>query len=73
LRHIALNLLGRDQSTKADTAAKRKKASWDDVHLLKIFRNNFYAFALVNRLTGRPDIRDTGRLIDYFFARIRSK
>ena len=36
LRHIALNLLGQDQSTKAGIAAKRKKAGWDDAYLLKI-------------------------------------
>ena len=36
LRHIALNLLGQDKSTKAGIAAKRKKAGWDDAYLLKI-------------------------------------
>lgn len=36
LRHIALNLLGQDQSTKAGIAAKRKRAGWDDAYLLKI-------------------------------------
>ena len=36
LRHIALNLLGQDQSTKASIAAKRKKAGWDDASLLRI-------------------------------------
>lgn len=36
LRHIALNLLGQDNSTKAGIAAKRKKAGWDDAYLLRI-------------------------------------
>jgi predicted transposase YbfD/YdcC len=36
LRHIALNLLGQDKSTKAGIAAKRKKAGWDDAYLLRI-------------------------------------
>lgn len=36
LRHIALNLLGQDKSTKAGIAAKRKKAGWDDTYLLRI-------------------------------------
>jgi hypothetical protein len=36
LRHIALNLLGQDATTKAGIAAKRKKAGWDDDYLLKI-------------------------------------
>jgi len=36
LRHIALNLLGQDKSTKAGIAAKRRKAGWDDAFLLRI-------------------------------------
>jgi len=36
LRHIALNLLAQDQSTKAGIAAKRKKAGWDNAYLLNI-------------------------------------
>lgn len=36
LRHIALNLLGQDKTTKAGIAAKRKKAGWDDAYLLRI-------------------------------------
>lgn len=36
LRHIALNLLGQDKSTKAGIAAKRRKAGWDDAYLLRI-------------------------------------
>jgi len=30
LRKIALNLVGRDRSTKASMRAKRKKAAWND-------------------------------------------
>lgn len=36
LRHIALNLLGQDKSTRAGIAARRKKAGWDNTYLLKI-------------------------------------
>jgi predicted transposase YbfD/YdcC len=36
LRHMALNLLGQDKSTKIGIKAKRKKAGWDDAYLVKI-------------------------------------
>jgi predicted transposase YbfD/YdcC len=36
LRHIALNLLRRDNSARRSLRAKRKKAAWDDDYLLKI-------------------------------------
>lgn len=36
LRHLALNLLSRDSSTKRGIAARRKKAAWDDSYLIKI-------------------------------------
>lgn len=36
LRHIALNLLGQDKTTKAGMAAKQKKAGWNDAYLLKL-------------------------------------
>ena len=36
IRHIALNLLRQDTSTKADTKAKRLKAGWDNDYLLGI-------------------------------------
>lgn len=36
LRHIALNLLEQDRTTKAGIAAKRKKAGWDEAYLLSI-------------------------------------
>lgn len=36
LRHMALNLLGQDKTTKAGIAAKRKKAGWNDAFLLRI-------------------------------------
>jgi len=36
VRHIALNLLCHDQSTKAGIKARRLKAGWDDAYLLKI-------------------------------------
>lgn len=36
LRHLALNLLSRDSSTKRGIAARRKKAAWDNSYLIKI-------------------------------------
>ena len=36
LRKIALNLVGRDRSTKASIRAKRKKAAWNDDYMLQI-------------------------------------
>jgi predicted transposase YbfD/YdcC len=37
LRHIALNLLGQDKSTGRSSAAKCKRAGWDQAYLVKIF------------------------------------
>ena len=36
LRKIALNLVGRDQTTKASVRAKRKKAAWNDAYTLQL-------------------------------------
>ncbi|MGB3494496.1 MAG: ISAs1 family transposase, partial [Elainellaceae cyanobacterium] len=36
LRHIALNLLGQDTSTKVGIKAKCKKAGWENAYLIKI-------------------------------------
>jgi predicted transposase YbfD/YdcC len=36
LRHIALNLLKRENSPKRSLRAKRKKAAWDEDYLLKV-------------------------------------
>lgn len=36
IRHIALNLLGREKSVKAGTKAKRLKAGWDNNYLAKV-------------------------------------
>ena len=35
LRHIALNLLKREDTAKISTRAKRKKAGWDNDYLLQ--------------------------------------
>jgi predicted transposase YbfD/YdcC len=36
LRHIALNLLRREDTAKISIRAKRKKAGWDNSYLLKV-------------------------------------
>ncbi|MCP4612795.1 MAG: ISAs1 family transposase [Planctomycetes bacterium] len=36
LRHIALNLLKKERTTKCGVEAKRKKAGWDENYLLKV-------------------------------------
>ena len=36
LRRIALNLLGRDRSSKASVRARRKKAAWNDDYMLQL-------------------------------------
>jgi predicted transposase YbfD/YdcC len=36
LRKIAINLVGRDRSSKASMRAKRKRAAWDDSYMLQL-------------------------------------
>jgi hypothetical protein len=36
LRKIALNIVGRDQTTKASVRGRRKKAAWNDSYMLKL-------------------------------------
>ncbi len=36
LRKIALNIVGRDKTTKASVRARRKKAAWNDAYTLKL-------------------------------------
>jgi predicted transposase YbfD/YdcC len=36
LRKIAINLVGRDRSSKASIRAKRKRAAWDDSYMLQL-------------------------------------
>jgi predicted transposase YbfD/YdcC len=36
LRHIALNLLRQEQSTRCGVKGKRRKAGWNQAYLLKI-------------------------------------
>ena len=36
LRKIALNIVGRDQTSKASVRARRKKAAWNDSYMLQL-------------------------------------
>ena len=36
LRKIALNIVGRDTTSKASVRARRKKAAWNDAYMLKL-------------------------------------
>jgi hypothetical protein len=45
LRHIALNLLERERSTKVGIRNKRLKAGWDERYLFKML-NGYDAIAL---------------------------
>ena len=36
LRKIALNIVGRDRTSKVSVRARRKKAAWNDSYMLKL-------------------------------------
>ena len=36
LRKIALNIVGRDRTSKASVRARREKAAWNDAYMLKL-------------------------------------
>ena len=36
LRHLALNILAQDSSSKGGIIARRKKAAWDQTYLIKL-------------------------------------
>ncbi|MFL7793525.1 MAG: transposase, partial [Anaerolineae bacterium] len=40
LRHMALNLIKREQSTKRSIRGKRLKAGWDEDYLAKVLYGN---------------------------------
>ncbi|MGB5711777.1 MAG: ISAs1 family transposase, partial [Waterburya sp.] len=39
IRHIALNILKQDKSSKGSLKGKRNKAGWDDNYLLQLLKN----------------------------------
>ena len=45
LRKIALNLVGRDRSTKASMRAKRKKAAWNDDYMFQLLAGSARSMA----------------------------
>src|SRR4051794_18433256 len=45
LRKIALNLVGRDRSTKASVRAKRKKAAWNDGYMFQLLARSAQCLA----------------------------
>jgi hypothetical protein len=42
LRHLALNLLSKDASSKRGIAARRKKAAWDQTYLIKLLNRTLH-------------------------------
>jgi hypothetical protein len=43
LRKIALNIVGRDRTSKASIRARRKKAAWNDDYMLRIITGQAHA------------------------------
>src|SRR3954447_14143763 len=43
LRKIAINLIGRDRSTRISVRARRKKAAWNDDYMLSLLAGRFHA------------------------------
>jgi predicted transposase YbfD/YdcC len=43
LRKIAINLMGRDRSTRISVRARRKKAAWNDDYMLSLLAGRFHA------------------------------
>ena len=39
IRHLALNLIKQEKTTKVGVKTKRAKARWDNLYLLKILRS----------------------------------
>ena len=45
LRKIALNIAGRDRTSKASVHARRKRAAWNDAYVLKLLAGQPTGFA----------------------------
>ena len=45
LRKVALNIVGRDRTSKASVRARRKKAAWNDAYMLKLLVGQLTGFA----------------------------
>lgn len=50
LRHISLNLLKMETSSKRGIKTKRLKVGWSDAHLLKVLQAGFHYDALAPAL-----------------------
>jgi predicted transposase YbfD/YdcC len=51
LRKIAINLVGRDGSTKASVRARRKKAAWNDDYMLQLLAGSLVRPSVEGRRT----------------------
>ncbi len=51
LRRIAINLVGRDGSTKARVRARRKKAAWNDDYMLQLLAGSLVRPSVEGRRT----------------------
>jgi hypothetical protein len=43
LRKVALNLMGRDKTSRISIRARRKQAAWNDEYMLSLMTSAFHA------------------------------